>query len=78
MINIGFNHASVGKINEKIINVRKDEVKHITAVISIISLSQTKETSGGVNSTFPKFSLKLTILSKHATSPVKTRDIKVT
>jgi hypothetical protein len=78
MINMGFNHASVGESNMKIINIRKDKVKHITAVISINILPQTKKTSGDVNRISPKFRIKLTIFTRQAAFPIKTRDIKVT
>jgi hypothetical protein len=67
-----------GKINMKITNIRKVKVKHITIVISINTLSQTKKRSGGVNSISPKFRIKLTIFMRQTTSPVKTRDISVT
>jgi hypothetical protein len=39
MKNVGFNHASAGKSNMKISNIRKDKIKHIPAVISINTLS---------------------------------------
>jgi hypothetical protein len=59
MTSVGFNHASVGKINMNISNIRKDKVKHITAVISINTLSQTKKTSQGANSISPELRIKL-------------------
>jgi hypothetical protein len=78
VINIGFNRASAGESNIKISNIRKDKVKHFNAVISINTLSQTKKTSGGVNSISPKFRIKFTIFTRQAAFPIKTRDIKVT
>jgi hypothetical protein len=58
---VGLNWAVFSMINRKISKILKNKVKQVAAVIRIIMLTETEETSGGMNQIPFQFSVKVTV-----------------